>query len=156
MIESYFPAGMAHYLAGGIVIGLAVSLAYVTTGLVTGMSTVFSSFWSFWSNQAFFQEPRIKGSRQWRMVLAVGLMLGALLWLVTFGGGTPLRTSVAWWQLLLGGFIAGFGARLSNGCTSGHGICGLASLQVPSLAAVITFLTTAIVTAQIVAALGGT
>jgi uncharacterized membrane protein YedE/YeeE len=62
---------------------------------------------------------------------------------------------VPWWQLLLGGFIAGFGARLSNGCTSGHGICGMASLQLPSLLAVLTFLATAMVTANLVRSLGG-
>jgi uncharacterized protein len=155
MIDSLFPLGIAHYLVGGILIGSAVSLAYLTTGLVTGMSTVFSSTLSFVSRLSFFQEPRLLNSRQWRLVLALGLMLGAALWMFTLGGGTPLQTTVSWWQLLLGGFIAGFGARLSNGCTSGHGICGLASLQVPSLLAVIVFLTTAILTAHIVVHLGG-
>ena len=48
----------------------------------------------------------------------------------------------------MGGIIAGFGARLSNGCTSGHGICGLGSFQLPSLLAVLIFLVAAIVTAQ--------
>lgn len=155
MIDSLFPLGIAHYLLGGILIGGAVSLAYLTTGLVTGMSSVFSSTWSFFSRLRFFHEPRIVGSRQWRLVLAVGLILGAALWLVMLGGGVPLQTSVTWWQLLVGGFIAGFGARLSNGCTSGHGICGLASLQVPSLLAVIVFLTTASISAHIVVRLGG-
>ena len=64
-------------------------------------------------------------------------------------------THVAPWQLALGGFVAGFGARLSGGCTSGHGICGLASLQLPSLLAVLIFLATAIVTANVVRAPGG-
>ncbi len=155
MIDSLFPLGIAHYLLGGILIGSAVSLAYLSTGLVTGMSTVFSSTWSFVSRLTFFQEPRLLGSRQWRLVLAAGLMLGAALWMFTLGGGAPLQTTVSWWQLLIGGFIAGFGARLSNGCTSGHGICGLASLQVPSLLAVIVFLTTAMLTAHVVAYFGG-
>jgi uncharacterized membrane protein YedE/YeeE len=119
------------------------------------MSSVFSSTWSYFSGLSFFHEPRIVSSRQWRLVLALGLILGGALWLMTLGNGTPMHTAVTWWQLLLGGFIAGFGARLSNGCTSGHGICGLASLQVPSLLAVIVFLTTAIVTANIVVRLGG-
>jgi uncharacterized membrane protein YedE/YeeE len=65
------------------------------------------------------------------------------------------RTGVPWWRLGVGGFIAGFGARLSNGCTSGHGICGLGSFQLPSLLAVVIFLASAIVTAQLVAAFGG-
>lgn len=155
MLESMFPLGIGHYLIGGLLIGGGVSLAYLTTGLVTGMSTVFSSVWSFVSRLSFFQQPRIAGSRQWRLVLALGLILGASLWLFTLGGGTPLHTEVRPWQLLAGGFIAGFGARLSNGCTSGHGICGLASLQIPSLTAVLVFLGTAIATANLVAYLGG-
>ena len=64
-------------------------------------------------------------------------------------------TQVTWWQLLLGGFVAGFGARLSNGCTSGHGICGMASMQLPSILAVLIFLATGMLTAHLVRAIGG-
>ena len=155
MLENLFPLGFAHYLLGGIVIGLAVSFAYVTTGLVTGMSSVFSSSWSYVSKLAYFQMPRFIDTRHWRLVLAVGLVLGAALWAVTLGQGYVMTTQVTWWQLLMGGFIGGFGARLSNGCTSGHGICGLASLQAPSLAAAIVFLCTAMITARVVLWLGG-
>ncbi len=51
----------------------------------------------------------------------------------------------------MGGFLVGYGARLGNGCTSGHGICGLGSLQWPSLLAVLTFMGTAFLTANLVA-----
>lgn len=146
---------MDHYLVGGLVIGAGVALIFVTTGLVSGMSTVFSSTWSFVSRIPFFQQPRFTGSRAWRLVLAAGLVLGALLWWLWLGPEEGVRTQVAPWQLLLGGFFVGFGSRMSNGCTSGHGICGLASLQGPSLLAVLTFLTTAIVVANLVAWLGG-
>jgi uncharacterized membrane protein YedE/YeeE len=60
-------------------------------------------------------------------------------------------TSVPVWQLLVGGFLVGYGARLGNGCTSGHGICGLGSLQLPSLSAVLTFTATAFLTANLMA-----
>jgi uncharacterized membrane protein YedE/YeeE len=63
---------------------------------------------------------------------------------------------VAPWRLLTGGFLVGYGARLGGGCTSGHGICGLASLQRPSLAAVLTFLATGMATAQLLARYGVT
>lgn len=155
MYESLFPLGIAHYLVGGIIIGCGVSFAYLTTGLVTGMSTLFSSTWSFFSRLSFFQSTRIAGSRQWRLMLALGLIIGAALWMFTLNAGVAVTTEVPGWQLLAGGFIAGFGARLSNGCTSGHGICGLASLQIPSLGAVVVFLCTAIATAQLVAHFGG-
>jgi hypothetical protein len=62
---------------------------------------------------------------------------------------TPLR-------LAIGGVLVGFGARLSNGCTSGHGICGLSSLSRPSLMAVLVFMVVAIVTANVMAYVSST
>lgn len=155
MIAQLFPNGMQHYLAGGLVIGLAVAVAFVMAGLVAGMSTVFSATWSFVSRLPFFQQDRFVGSRGWRLAIVVGLAIGAWLFMVTLGGGRTFQTSVSWWQLAAGGFIAGFGARMSNGCTSGHGICGMASLQTPSILAVVTFLVTAMITANVVESLGG-
>ena len=155
MLQQIFPNGAAHYLIGGLLIGAAVSLIFVSTGLVAGMSTVFSSTWSYVSKLSFFTQERLVRSRGWRLVLALGLVLGALLCTVTVEGGVTVVTAVSPWQLLIGGFIAGFGARLSSGCTSGHGICGLASFQLPSLLAVVIFLTTGILTAHLVRTLGG-
>lgn len=152
-LESLFPAGMAHYLAGGVLIGLAVSFIFVSTGIVAGLSSFFSTTLSYVSRLPFFQQARFVETRHWRVVLALGLVLGALGCALL----VPERfvvTSVAPWQLALGGLVAGFGARYSNGCTSGHGICGMASLQWPSLAAVLVFMATAIATAHLVAAMG--
>ena len=73
------------------------------------------------------------------------------MWWLGFADGAPQSTSIPVWQLLAGGFLVGYGARLGNGCTSGHGICGLGSLQWPSLLAVLTFMGTAFLTANIVA-----
>ncbi|MEO5766340.1 MAG: YeeE/YedE thiosulfate transporter family protein [Casimicrobiaceae bacterium] len=153
-MEAMFPNGYAHYLAGGLVIGAGIALLFLATGLIGGVSTFFTAVLSYVSRQPYFQQARFVGSRNWRIVYAIGLAAGALIWLVT-SDAVPFITHVTWWQLALGGFIAGFGARLSSGCTSGHGICGLASLQLPSLLAVLIFLATAIVTAQLVRALGG-
>ena len=154
-MQQIFPNGIQSYLVGGLIMGLGVALAFALSGLVIGMSTVLSSTWSFVSRLSFFQHERFVGSRGWRLALALGLVIGGALYLVTVARGVTFQTHVAVWQLALGGFIAGFGARMSNGCTSGHGICGIGSLQPPSMLAVITFLVTAIVTAQLVAALGG-
>ena len=154
MIAQYFPNGIGHYLAGGLIIGAAVGLLFITTGLKGGMSTVFSSTWSFVSKIPFFQQARFTESRLWRLAFAAGLILGGLGWMLFSGSGT-WQTGIPWWQLVVGGFLVGFGARLSNGCTSGHGICGLASFQMPSLLAVLTFLVTGMVTAQLIARIGG-
>ena len=153
MIDHWFPNGIAHYFVGGMLIGTATAFAFAMSGLITGMSTVFSAAWSYVSRLSFFQHPRFVSSREWRLALAAGLVLGGLLFVVT--GGSAFQTHVTWWQLAIGGFIAGFGARMSNGCTSGHGICGLASFQLPSLTAVVTFLITAMITARIVKMIGG-
>lgn len=152
-LETLFPLGISHYLAGGIIIGLAVSFLFVTTGLIGGMSTFFTSTWSYFSSHTYFNQEKFVASRSWRLVYALGLIVGAGIWLFTVG--EPFQTTVTWWQLAIGGFIAGFGARLSNGCTSGHGICGLASLQLPSLLAVLIFLFTAMVSASLVKMVGG-
>jgi uncharacterized protein len=149
-VEQLFPNGWAHYLAGGLALGAGMSLLFAATGLIGGMSTVFTTVWSFFSQAGFFREQRFLSSRAWRLVYAGGLIAGAFLWLVLMGH--PFQTQVPAWQLAAGGFIAGFGARLSNGCTAGHGICGIASLQPASILSVAIFLATAMVTARVVAA----
>ena len=152
-MEAYFPNGWMHYLVGGGAIGLGVSLLFIGTGLIGGMSTVYSSTWSFVLKQKFFQQARFTTSRQWRLIYALGLVCGALLACLLIPRAAILV--IPWWQLLLGGVIAGFGARLGNGCTSGHGICGMASFNKASMVAVIIFLGVAIGTARIVIMLGG-
>ena len=148
-MEQLFPLGWAHYLVGGLLLGAGMSLLFVSTGLIGGMSTVFTTVWSFFSQAPYFREERFVSSRGWRLVYALGLVLGAFAWLVTMG--EPFRTQVPVWQLAAGGFLAGFGARMSNGCTAGHGICGIASLQPASMLSVAVFLATAMVTARVVA-----
>jgi len=148
---SLFPLGWQHYLLGGVLIGAGVALLFVLTGLVGGMSTVFSSTWSFVVQRPFFQQARFTDSRNWRLVFALGLVLGALLWWLVLAHGGPQTTDVPAWRLLLGGVLVGYGARLGNGCTSGHGICGLGSLQWPSLLAVLTFMATAFLTTNLAA-----
>lgn len=152
MIETLnlFPLGWSHYLLGGLSIGAGVALLFILTGLVGGMSSVFSSTWSYVVRRPFFQQERFTTSRQWRLVYATGLVLGAAIWWWLLGDAEPLQTEVPPWMLLLGGVLVGYGARLGNGCTSGHGICGLGSMQWPSLAAVLTFMATAIATAHVV------
>lgn len=145
-----FPLGWQHYLLGGLSIGAGVALLFVFTGLVGGMSTVFSSSWSFVVKQPYFQQARFVDSRVWRLLYALGLVLGALVWWFAFSDGNAPLTDMPVWQLLVGGFLVGYGARLGNGCTSGHGICGLGSLQWPSLLAVLTFMATAFITANVV------
>ena len=153
-MQAILPLGWTHYLAGGVAIGLAVALLFVLTGRIGGMSTVFSSSWSWLSRRSYFQQARFVGTRAWRAVFALGLVLGAGLWWWLQGPDRPVRTGLPPGVLLAGGLLAGDGARLSGGCTSGHGICGLGSAQMPSLAAVLVFMATGFATALAVQALG--
>ena len=150
-MSALFPFGWEHYLAGGLLLGAGMSLLFITTGLIGGMSTVFTTIWSYFSAAPYFRAERFVSTRHWRLVYALGIVAGAFLWRVTLGDA--FQTQVPLWQLAAGGFIAGFGARLSNGCTSGHGICGMASLQPASILAVVTFIVTAMITAHAVRAL---
>ncbi len=150
-LDTLFPLGWQHYLLGGLLVGLGTALLFVLTGRVGGMSTVFSSSWSWLVQRPYFQAARYVQTRGWRLVYAAGLIVGALVWWLGWTDGTPLATQVPAWQLLVGGFFVGYGARLGHGCTSGHGICGLGSLQLPSLYAVLTFMATAFLTAHLAA-----
>ncbi len=150
-MSELFPTGWAHYLNGGLLIGAGVSLMFVLLGRVVGMSTVFSSTWSFLTRRAFFQQSELTDSRVWRLVCALGLVAGAALWWWMLGPEGAATTEITPLRLAIGGVLVGFGARLSNGCTSGHGICGLSSLSRPSLAAVLLFMVVAIITANVMA-----
>ena len=150
-LDTLFPLGWQHYLLGGLLVGLGTALLYVFTGRIGGMSSVFSSSWSWLVQRPYFQAARYVQTRGWRLVYAAGLIVGALVLWLGWTDGTPLATQVPAWQLLVGGFLVGYGARLGGGCTSGHGICGLGSLQLPSLYAVLTFMATAFLTAHLAA-----
>lgn len=141
-------------MIGGLVIGLAVSLVYVLTGLHATQSSLFSSTLSYFSKAPFFKRKTYLDSREWRLYFAAGVVLGALLYTVAFSPDGFWVTSVQWWRLLVGGFLVGFGTRLSSGCTSGHGISGIASLSTTSLYAVITFIAVGVVTANLMLMLG--
>jgi uncharacterized membrane protein YedE/YeeE len=149
-----FPLGVTSYILGGIVIGLAVSFVYILTGLHATQSSLFSSTLSYFSKVPFFNRKTYLESREWRLYFAAGVLLGALLYTVTISPDGFWTTSVQWWRLLLGGFLVGFGTRLSSGCTSGHGISGVASLSTTSLYAVITFIVVGVITANLMLMLG--
>lgn len=152
MISTFFPEGIAHYVGGGILIGLAIGLLFLLTGEIGGMSTFFSSTWSYLSRSPKFRTERLIAGRNWRLVYALGLAFGGI-WYLSMGGN-PVVTNMKPGLLLLGGFLIGFGSRMGNGCTAGHGICGLALGHLPSLIAVLIFLSTAIGVAHLMAYYG--
>lgn len=148
MLQLLFPSGWMPFLIGGLLIGVGVSLMFICFGRVVGMSSFFSSTWSWASGLSHFQQAGLRGTRSWRLWCALGLVIGVMAWQFTQGTGAALSTDISAERLLIGGLFVGFGARLSNGCTSGHGICGLSSLSGPSALAVLVFMAVAMLMAN--------
>lgn len=149
---AFFPNGMTQYVIGGLLIGLGVAMLYVTSGRPGGVSTFFSAAWSWLLDRPFFRQKSFLESRGWRLCYALGLVAGGTLYLAL---GLPVAPSaMPAWKLALGGVLIGFGARMGGGCTSGHGICGMASLSPGSIVMVGVFLSTAIATAAVLRTLG--
>lgn len=119
-------------LLGGALIGLAATVLYAGIGRIAGISGIL--------NTAIEQRE----GRSWRIAFLAGLILAAGAWFawsdVTPRSGFPLIA------LIIAGLLVGFGTRLGNGCTSGHGICGLARLSKRSLVAVVVFMASGMAT----------
>lgn len=146
-----FPRGIAHYLIGGLFIGLGVATIYLGTGIIAGASTFLESTLSYVSSVERFQKYRL--SRDWRVVFTVGIVLGAGIYALVFAREVFV-TEVQPWRLALGGVLIGIGTRLGKGCTSGHGVCGIGSLSGTSIVNVGTFMVIAIGTALFVGTMG--
>mgnify|MGYP000725216256 CR=1 FL=1 len=149
-----FPRGVAHYLLGGLFIGLGIASVYLGSGRFVGNSTVLETSLSYVSDRARFVQPAYLRSRDWRVVFAASLVVGAAAHAVLVAG-SAFVTSVPWWRLLLGGVLVGAGTRLGKGCTAGHGVCGIGSGSTTSALSVGLFVLTAIGTALLVDAVGG-
>jgi uncharacterized membrane protein YedE/YeeE len=126
---------------GGILIGLAATLLWAANGRTAGISSVAGGIF-----------PVHRGDVWWRVVFLVGLPVGGF-----FGAAVGPRlfaeipaadpvVGMAPVGLVIAGLLVGVGTRIGRGCTSGHGVCGLARLSVRSFVAVGAFMATAIVT----------
>lgn len=146
-MDALFPNGLTIYLQGGLLVGLGLAWIYLTLGEKVGASSFLSSTLTW-----FTTLTAEAGTRRWRLAFALGTVLGACLY--ALGSGEVFTTAVQPWRLALGGLLVGYGSRLSSGCTSGHGLCGLATLTPASLMAVAVFMAVAILTAQTAMAMG--
>lgn len=150
-----FPRGISQYAIGGVLIGLGVSTIYLGTAITPGASTFFESTLSYISDVSRFNRPKYLESRDWRIVFTLSMVAGAVVYAFLFQQGI-WTTDVQWWRLLGGGILVGIGTRLGKGCTSGHGINGLASLSRTSVVNVVTFMAVAIGAALLMQSLGVT
>lgn len=147
----FFPNGVLTYAAGGGLVGLGVAVIYLGTGIIAGASTFLDSTLTYFSRLNPLKP--YAHSRNWRLAFTLGIVMGAAIYAVLFQSH-PWVTEIQWWRLLGGGILIGVGTRLGKGCTSGHGVCGVASLSKTSIVNVVTFILFAIGTAQLVRALG--
>ncbi|EMT5435587.1 MULTISPECIES: YeeE/YedE family protein [Stenotrophomonas] len=136
-------------VAGGALIGAAAVLLLATIGRVAGISGI-----------AAGSLHAAKGERGWRWAFLAGLLAsaGLVLWWQSVPEASPrvlLRDALPAWQLIGAGLLVGFGTRLGNGCTSGHGVCGMARGSKRSLAAVLVFMACAMLTTFLVRHGGG-
>jgi uncharacterized membrane protein YedE/YeeE len=122
-------------LLGGALIGLAAALLLVTDGRVAGISGILS--------RAF---PPIRGDFAWRVAFLLGLPLGATAVIRATHDLHGFAITASWPLLVAGGLLVGFGTALGNGCTSGHGVCGIARGSKRSIVATCTFMASAVMT----------
>jgi uncharacterized membrane protein YedE/YeeE len=116
---------------GGILIGVSATLMLLFSGRITGISGMLGGLLS-----------PAPGEWGWRLLFLIGLIAGASAdhFLDPYAYFVP-RSGFPLWLLALGGFCVGFGARLGSGCTSGHGICGIARMSRRSIVATLVFMT---------------
>ncbi len=127
-------------LIGGALIGLSAALLLFLNGRIAGISGIVG--------KALFPEQREDVT--WRFYFLAGLLLGPLV--LSLVNGTPfnfhIETSMP--VLVIAGLLVGYGTSLGGGCTSGHGICGLARLSLRSIIATVVFMVIAGITVYIV------
>lgn len=126
-------------ILGGLLIGAAATLLLWLNGRIAGISSIFGDMLD--------AEPAERG---WRILFLVGLIVSPFL-LAALGYAVPAPDMPPSWLVIAGaGLAVGVGTRLSGGCTSGHGICGMARLSPRSIVATGVFMVTAIAVVAIV------
>ncbi|HBO21710.1 YeeE/YedE family protein [Providencia sp.] len=122
---------------GGVLIGLAVALLLVFNGRIAGISGILAGI----------LKP-IKGDTGWKVAFILGIMIAPSLFIYfAYSPEVVITTSMP--ILILAGLFVGFGTRLGGGCTSGHGICGMARFSRRSIVAVLIFMVVAFITVAI-------
>jgi len=135
-------------LLGGLLIGAAASLLWLGVGRISGMTGVLSSLFMLTSREQWQR-------RGWALAFLAGLVLAyPVFWLL--GGKIDIEMTSSPLLWASAGLIVGFGTYLGNGCTSGHGVCGMGRFSVRSMIATVTFITSGILTVMIMNALGVT
>ena len=121
-------------LTGGLLIGLSVALFFVLNGRMIGISGIAS-------NLLVSKDKRIEN-----LLFLIGLIIGPLIYNLFSGKEINISISNSLILLIIAGTMVGFGTRLGNGCTSGHGISGISRFSLRSIIATLTFMIVGIIT----------
>ena len=128
--------------AGGAMIGLAALFLMLLNGRVMGMSGILSGL--------LVKRP----DWAWRLAFVIGVIVGPLLFMGLTGAPVERQAVMSGPLLYVAAFLVGLGTAVGSGCTSGHGICGLSRFSLRSLAAVMAFMVSAVITVALVRFLG--
>lgn len=126
-------------LAGGVLIGLGAVTLMAGLGRILGIAGILGGL---------VETPR-GADTPWRLAFVVGLAAPAVVWGL-LGRYHPVGNGLGLGWVMVAGLLVGFGTRMGNGCTSGHGICGLARLSPRSAAAVVVFMVACAATVYVV------
>ncbi|WP_374041496.1 YeeE/YedE family protein [Vibrio alginolyticus] len=124
-------------LLGGIIVGVSAITLMLFTGKTAGISGIL--------NGAVESADRV-----WRTVFLIAMVLGGLFAVYVLGGHVPDQYSGSLILVIVAGLLVGVGTRIGNGCTSGHGICGIGRFSIRSVVATCTFMATAMLTVLLV------
>jgi len=116
-------------LLGGVLIGFAALVLFALIGRIAGISGILG-------NIRFHK----KLDAGWRLVFLIGLMGGGAVLFATHAVVFPAHYNLPPWKIIAAGLLVGFGTRLGSGCTSGHGVCGVARLSLRSIVATGVFI----------------
>ncbi len=128
-------------LLGGALIGLAATLLLLLNGRVLGITGIVAGL--------------LGRDAPWRVLFILGMIAGAIALVALRPDAMAVGVRLTTPALIGGGLLVGFGTRLANGCTSGHGVCGLARLSGRSLVATVVFISTGALTVFLVRHLAG-
>ena len=124
---------------GGLLIGLSAALMLLFSGQIAGISGILSGV----------LEPQ-KGDVGWRAAFVGGLAAGGAILVAFVPELFAVTIDRSFWAIAAAGLLVGFGTRLGNGCTSGHGVCGLSRLSARSMVATASFMATGAITVFVV------
>jgi uncharacterized membrane protein YedE/YeeE len=124
-------------IAGGLLIGLAAALFAILNGRIAGISSIVGGMFG-----------AVAGERLWRLAFIAGLVAAPLAWAV-FAAPPQAQIDAGYSELIIAGLLVGIGTRYAGGCTSGHGVCGLARLSPRSLVATLCFMASGFITVYV-------